>query len=516
MAQQSVSVSKQKEIRKILGERTKSRSMKIYLNFQSDTMDDFQNFTVFPEIIEITQDFVENYADYIYMRVEVTPDHFQQLVNNHKNLKAELIFRYLDEYTEEIGDEAVMKLKRKVLIRNYQNLNQNYTTEQLEDAFRNGDDLISIELELIEDELYHIRKKEIQFLARDVTMKDVILFVCKQLGFKKVHLVEPDNKRVYENFIMPPMQSMATVFDFLQYTEGMGIYQRGCNYYYSNGIMYIYPQYDTEPENGFTTHIYNAGTYEFKGQQNYHRYDDKGNLHILTSEHTEIQNIVQAGVENRRTGSVLFRTEHVVDHWHSLPTVMAKLKKTAKKYAKKAAMQYLKAQVPAVDMALKAYDKLKQVKGVGSIANKAEGEIKEKAEEDKMPKPVVDSDNFDSINRDLSIGMADMEQVKSGSVEPNYNNPFAVASEVASSYRNRMTVIWMHAEPMAIKPSFPVKFHYDEPSDEEKQLNREISDKELPGTCEKAVYTIHRLGQQSEMLFGCHGHLQLIVDPEKS
>lgn len=433
-------------------------TLSVFLNLHG-TDAQFQPLTARPVSVDIVQDLLEHYTDFIRMTVEVTPDQFNDLIMNYQNLMAHLLIRYKSQFALDKGD-PLLDINRKVIIRNFRKLHQSYTGTELETALQNGNDLIPLELELLDERLYNMRKLETQFMATDVTMRDVILTVCKAFGIPKVHLVPPDNTRQYKNFVMPKMESMATVFRFLQYTEGLGVYRKGCNYYYSQGVLYIYPEHNTAPEHGYTTHIYNVGTQEFHDLENYHRIDEKtGDIHILSHDQVDIENIVQAGIENRQTGRVLYRTENVVDNWHSI---------------------------------------------------------------DSSGAPVVHDDNADAINASPDIGMTDRKTVSSGKVRPTLNNPFAEASEVVASYKNRMALTWNHAVPLAIRPSFPMKFHYDEPKDKSKasgENKKESVDKDKPiqemeGVLEKAVYSIRRRGEQDELIFGCTGELQLAVTPE--
>jgi hypothetical protein len=279
-------------------------------------------------------------------------------------------------------------------------LTSRFTTSEVNDSIGPDSALASCVVKLIDPIVYRIRKKQFNFIARSATVSDAIRFALMELGVRTVFMVPPDNNKTYTNFIVPPAHDISSFINYLQNAPRYGVYFRGISYYYSNGTMYVYPMHDTEPEHGFTTHLYNAGTRDLLGLPRYHRYDNSMNLHVLVPGDIDHDAIAQREIENSASGRILYSTADIPFNW-------------------------------------------------SETSSTGRTTIKE---------------HYGTLRRDRNIGIVDMMDMAAAKIQPSDANPYAHGSEVAASFRNVMACTWMNALPFAIKPGHAIKFHHDVPN----------------------------------------------------
>lgn len=130
--------------------------------------------------------------------------------------------------------------------------------------------LLTVDINLIEDTLYVARKRRVNMILRDHTVEDALQAVFAVTGITNTFIVPPDNQKTYTNLVIPPMMSLAEWPDYIQDAPGYGVYSKGLNFYYTLGRAYVYPTYDTEvTKSMYTTHIYLAGDNVAPGLRQY-------------------------------------------------------------------------------------------------------------------------------------------------------------------------------------------------------------------------------------------------------
>ena len=72
---------------------------------------------------------------------------------------------------------------------------------------------------LIDPAACDTRHIKINAILHDVTIEDVLHWAAYQFGFTRVNMVKPTNTIKYSNLVIPPMQSIATLFPYLQQKE---------------------------------------------------------------------------------------------------------------------------------------------------------------------------------------------------------------------------------------------------------------------------------------------------------
>ena len=252
----------------------------------------------------IEEKFVENYADHISVVVTLTANELLLMIDNYRELRAHIYIRRMNLDTEYIDkdnpvldqdymvvfkDKEIRKRVSKKALMPDNNLEKN--EEHHNQQFTN------VELQLLTDKEYELKNKRFHFILTDATVKDAICYGVKQLGIEKISLPEPKNTTKYVNLIVPPQQSFKSFIDFLQ--DRYGIYEEGCNFYYNNEIMFIYPQYKrTVSDCPETAHFYCTGDGSYQGLKFYHAKDQNNMYHIVINRTPVIKEMIDAGIEN--------------------------------------------------------------------------------------------------------------------------------------------------------------------------------------------------------------------------
>lgn len=404
-------------------------------------------FMIRPAKVMLVQDYIDYYTDHLYAVIYMNPTYLHKLITHYQDLKCRLIIRKTDPVLPEKGD-IILDRDYLVFLPKIQELTQSYSVADLESNLRLGDTLIPVDFELIDPELYFIRRKQFQFMATDVTMEDIIKFVTQQFGIRKLHLVPPDNEKRYTNFVIPKMLSLDSIFTWLQKRPGLGVYTQGCNYYYSNDVLYVYPSYDCDPVNGITSHVYLVGEGNYMGMANNHRVDETNGYHILTSVRPAFQPIAIAGYENDIDGRVLCRTEKMVEYWH----------------------------------------KVNPEKNI-----------------------VVPSNNVVLLSKFSNLGIVNSTESSTAKVILTNNNSFDRVSDVSAIFRNRMAFEWDKADIFSLKPSFPMKIHYDKIVDNVTESNN-IQAVVVDAVVEKIIYELSISGRNDPPKFICNALIQVATE----
>jgi hypothetical protein len=394
----SLSANMEKEVSTIMLD---SRAYQVCISclFYNNQGSQVLNNVVFPRSLTIIQDTLENYTDWTKLVIDVPIDLYERIQRVSQDLKCTIILNLVGNDLE-VGDE-IYRQEYFILVKDRTPLTTAFTTEEVLQTKKTADGLASMEMELIPVELYQMRKQEFYFTAQDATVSDVIRYAVSQMGISTLFFIPPDNEYEYKNFVIPPSQKLSSFIDYVQNAPGYGIYKRGISYYLTQGVLYIFPMFDTDPQYGATTHLYNAGNRDLVGLPRYHRFDVANNLHIVIPGSVNHEASAQRDIENVFSGRILHKTENQDGDWVT----------------------------------------------IDSSGN------------------VTVNKNYGIVRKDLDMGIVNKEDLASAKICASNNNPYQQASEVASVYKNRMACSWANAVPLAIKPGHPVKFHYDVPDD---------------------------------------------------
>ena len=269
--------------------------------------------------IVIEEDFIENFADHISVVVTLTASEILLMLDNYRNLRAHVYIRRMDPDTEYIDKENPVLDQDYMVIFKDKELRKRVTKQSLmpNNVLERNDEhqnqqFTNVELQLLTDKEYELKNKRFHFILTDATVKDAICYGVKQLGIKKISMPEPKNTTKYVNMIVPPQQSFKSFIEFLQ--DRYGIYEEGCNFYYNNEIMFIYPPYKrTVSDCPETAHFYCTGNGTFQGMKFYHAKDQNNMYHIVINRTPVIKEMIDAGVENIGNEILFEHADKIID-----------------------------------------------------------------------------------------------------------------------------------------------------------------------------------------------------------
>jgi hypothetical protein len=175
---------------------------------------------------------------------------------------------------------------------------------------------VSLMLELVPEKVYVARKRVFSAILKDATIEDAVHFCAGSLGYTKLFFVKPDNTRVYENLIIPPLTNLSGAISYLQGASGLGIYEKSANCYVTNDRMYIYPDEYDNPKTIKTIHTYLPGNDAFPNLGCYHYLDPLSNDLFILAGAGKFTNtdISDAHAENIGNSVILQRSSAILDH----------------------------------------------------------------------------------------------------------------------------------------------------------------------------------------------------------
>lgn len=274
---------------------------------------------------DLVQNFEGTYVDFVNIEFRLSPKNYMEIMKSPEKLTCVLKFYKFDIKTSKRQEELFSKTYL-MIIADKNDLLKKYPYKSLlpekkgnsKDTMTEGKlaQTIPMRAQLIPPEEYALRKIKLNIIYRDVTIKDVIIALANEFNMKKLWLVEPDNKKKYTNFIIPPMLGISNIFNYLQEDSGKGIYSKGFNYYVSDNTMYVYPRWNSKEMSKQVVHIYKIPESTLMGVDNYH-INDSGTRHILTNTETKDAYLLDESVENIGTSLLAMKCEDLVDQWRT-------------------------------------------------------------------------------------------------------------------------------------------------------------------------------------------------------
>lgn len=267
------------------------------------------NVRMSPEIktVKIHQDYISNFTDKITIKFELLLQDLLYLYNNRRDLFCEIEFYQGDpqQGTKKIDKEPFYKRKYRAILLNIQDIFKSISGERLNGPKKQEDQrnqpTLNIDVELISDLVYKARKKRLNVIMRNKTIKDAIIYCMNFFGFKSARFLPPDNDKKYVNLVVPPDYGIANIMSFMQGSPSMGVYKNGFCSYVTEDCWYVFPRYGAFlPKR--VVQIYSVGLTNFEGLG---RYDwreglsDDVTTHIIVNGGIKDSNIGMIGVENR-------------------------------------------------------------------------------------------------------------------------------------------------------------------------------------------------------------------------
>lgn len=258
--------------------------------------------------LDIEQHFLESYMGKYKLEVGVNINQYNQLLENIQDLECTLVLYPYSLLFQSVvtEDEPLIFNMRAIFdkvdlstVVSAKTIGDHDTLGAKEPTTVNQASVhIKLPVYLVEPEVYNTRHMQINGILHNVTVSDAIHWAAYQFGFEEINVVPPDNTDTYGNFVIPPMQDIASFFPFLQKT--FGVYSKGLGYFITNKTLYVYPQFDTNLEHthsGSIIHLLNIPRGTFPSSEGYSRYIDE-DLWIVSTTDAHANNTSTKGVEN--------------------------------------------------------------------------------------------------------------------------------------------------------------------------------------------------------------------------
>lgn len=375
----------------------------------------FEYTALWVEDVIIIRDYVNNYMDIMQVTVEVTHQDLRNILVNMQDLEATLILTPKDEDTgailydyDPITFEMMVYMDSQVDLDKIIN-NSAFNDPDTEKPLTPEQAQFTIQhtFSLISEKMHDVRQIGINAILKDVTMQDVLNWVCKQFEFDKVEIIDPKNTMTYEFIVIPPLQYIGTIFTYLQ--ERYGVYDKGIGYYFQDDTMYIYPLFDTDTATSPVTgvmQLLNIPGEQFGGMKSYYTKIDDDIL-VAAAGKSSVKPLNSRGAENVGTSYVSTNTDQVLDQF-------VKIGNDGK-------VQRTEDSITTVQLGNTA----------GNISSK-------------------------------------MQNIKYGGQSTNV---YAATSELASYNGTLLTTYWWHCDPNILKPGHSVTYQFDSAKGEYKIQN---------------------------------------------
>lgn len=233
-------------------------------------------------LLDIHQDFYNAYMDYTNLKIELELGEFLELMANKQDIHVTVsFFKY--------GPDTIIKpvafriVEYIGVLKDMMDLSAKTSKSELEERSKNtGKEIATmpVELQLIPEAAYKLRKKKFNFILHKATTFDAIAMTTYALGLNEAYIETPDNTKEYTQVIIPPLFDISSVFDYLQKSEAYGVYDYGINYYYMLDTLYICGMFKRHTGNRID--IYTAGEDTYAGGSIYHK-ESKDKLEVVLS-----------------------------------------------------------------------------------------------------------------------------------------------------------------------------------------------------------------------------------------
>jgi hypothetical protein len=273
--------------------------------------------------LNIVQDFINNYSDFIEILFELTPTEYIELVEHYKELLCNVrLIKYDPKHVTKL--DILAEVSGRFILVDKEDLFKKFPLAAMIETEKGGtfeshrSATVEIKAQIIDPVVYEMRKVRFNDILRDVKMTDVLHYIADKLGVQKTSIVPSDNNKEYANLVIPPMRDVSNIFNYLQNGDGKGVYNKGITHYFTNDVLYVYPPYETNPALSPTVnHIYHVKPNMFEGLESYHILDGD-NVHILNNKTADTKDMSEESYENIGTAFILQKSERMLDFWREM------------------------------------------------------------------------------------------------------------------------------------------------------------------------------------------------------
>ena len=264
---------------------------------------DFYPFRI--DTIDYIRDYESNYSDVIDIGFKISGKDYAILQDQGQNLLCLLTLTYMDQYGVLATTPPPVSKQYNVMINDPRDIRAG-----VPDIHVYVEPNIPISLRLIESTVYNLRQTKINAIYPNVTVTQVIYALAATFGIKNIHLVPPDNTHVYDHITIASHQGIESAFITLQ--AQCGVYQKGMNHYITDGVLYIYPPFDTAPAYDRTAIFYQVDKGRYSGNNTFHMLGTSS-ISIVVNTQPHSFDLSIAGAENVGTGFIFLKSSRLTD-----------------------------------------------------------------------------------------------------------------------------------------------------------------------------------------------------------
>ena len=155
-------------------------------------------------------------------------------------------------------------------------------------------------------------------------MSQAFAYLIQVFAAKQCYIVPPDNLNKYDHIVIPPGKELSDIFDYLQDTYGC--YNKGCEWYYTDNTLFIYPGFENQPKIPYIANIFNSFAGMYGGHKSYHSI--QGNTtSIVSNVKAKTKDLTHMAAENEGTSRTFLRATMLIDNYSTTSkhgTVIAK------------------------------------------------------------------------------------------------------------------------------------------------------------------------------------------------
>ncbi len=478
-----------------IAERPKRSNYDIQVTFHGTNTLTKKKYELSPEtklitLFSINQNFDQAWYDTIEVEVTLFARDMLLLLYNSQDLLCDITLRSKgqnDGYIDGIDTDAdpVLTLENyHAIFKSEQDVRKAHPKETLvpSDTAVNTMESTSarfdhIKFELMDDKVYNLRTKRLNFMARDLNMRDAIITIVSKAGIEKIAIVDPDNETKYKNFIIPPTLTLPETMEFLQ--KYYGVYDKGLGYYYTDETFFVYPKFETDPQIPPTpkpiVHFYFIGEHKYEGIEANHAIDKefegrKGNYHIIINGHTDIYDRTKFGMENVGTGFFIQHDDRVVDDWS---------------YIHEPKGEHFATQ------------------GLGRIVIPREPNMETLMDNDEKIGATKDTNNVRFVQ--------------------SFCNIHRLKSLSADYRRSEVFFNWLNAVPNVFRPGYRIEWHYDDEDPAARDPDKEYGPQSYRYTTKTGivesvsyVFTPETTDDRHRTVFFCNADILITIDKEEA
>lgn len=270
----------------------------------------FSFYPLFIDDMLINRDYANNYADEIDLNMTVSPKDYALLQDQGEDLRCIVTITYTNKYGKMIFDPTPKQVQYNVMINDPRDIRK-----AIPDAQAYTEPSVPLSVRLVEQSVYSLRHTKLNTVYQTMTVTQAIHAITQSFGIERLHLVPPDNTHVYDHIDVGSYQGISSIYGYLQST--CGVYQKGINAYLTDGCLYIYPPFETDPTYDKSAIFYQVDTGRFSGSHVFHR-SEKNTISIVVNTQPHSYDLSIAGAENVGTGFIFNRASRLTDGFTSI------------------------------------------------------------------------------------------------------------------------------------------------------------------------------------------------------